>query len=140
MTRTFRTWIDLTWDKEGITWLVEEKRSSTFTKFTGTVVHVPSSNGGETSNTVHAFAHYVHWYTNGQLVMADLQGNIKAQISNNGKDFLVLFDPMTHTVAGNSGCGDHGEAGIKGFVNDHKCNEVCELMELSGLQDNEEDS
>ncbi|KAE9391268.1 kinase-like protein [Gymnopus androsaceus JB14] len=104
------------------------QRESSFTKFTGTVVHVPSSNRGETSNTVHAFAHYVHWYTNGQLVMADLQGNIKAQTSN--------ITELTR----NSGCGDHGEAGMKGFVNDHKCNEVCELMELSGLQDNGEDS
>lgn len=102
------------WETEGITWLIEAKHSSTLKKFMGTLSHVPSPTGGLISGTVHAFFHYIYWYTNGQLVFVDLQGKILltltcAQtykckigtcISSDGRSFLVLFNPMTHTVAG----------------------------------------
>ncbi|KAJ7230476.1 hypothetical protein GGX14DRAFT_384416 [Mycena pura] len=41
----------------------------------------------------------------------------------NGKDVTILFDPMTHTIAGNSGIGDFGLEGIKSFFHDHECGE-----------------
>lgn len=97
-------------DPEGITWLVEEKRSPTVQKFTGTLSHVPSSVGGLCSDTVHAFAHFVYDSTDGKLIMADstaciyhcADDNIAlgTWVSKNGKNFLVLFDPMSHTIDG----------------------------------------
>lgn len=65
-----------------------------------------------------------------------------------GKDGLVLFDPMTHTVDGSvrhstfefvyslrvsnsaSGIGDFGEDGIKTFIRDHKCGDICLRLRL----------
>ncbi|EIM85704.1 uncharacterized protein STEHIDRAFT_158328 [Stereum hirsutum FP-91666 SS1] len=32
---------------------------------------------------------------------------------------------MTHSPDGDSGVGDHGEAGLKAFVDQHRCNEFC---------------
>ncbi|KIK56380.1 hypothetical protein GYMLUDRAFT_247888 [Collybiopsis luxurians FD-317 M1] len=123
---------------EGITWLVEPKRPSTFFKFTGTLSHARTHIGGLTSETVHAFAHFVYEFTNRQLVVADLQGT---QISADGKNMLVLFDPMTHTVNGQvlSGSGDHGTEGIVTFERDHKCGPVCEAMGLAAGQEDEEE-
>lgn len=61
---------------EGATWLVEDKRISTVQRFTGTLSHVPFSAGGLCCDTVHAFAHIIYDYTDGKLIMADLQGNV----------------------------------------------------------------
>ncbi len=56
-----------------MTWLIEQKRSSTVEKFTGTLSHKPTGSG-ITHDTVHAFAHFVYELTGHQLVAADLQG------------------------------------------------------------------
>ncbi|KAJ3875184.1 kinase-like domain-containing protein [Lentinula edodes] len=108
-------------------WLVEQKRSSICHKYTGTLSHSRSVFGGITLETVHAFSHYVYLSTLGQLVVADLQGT---KVSTDGKNILVLFDPMTHTLEGTSGCGDFGKDGIQSFVHDHTCGPVCNAMGL----------
>ncbi|KAK7007244.1 hypothetical protein R3P38DRAFT_2432505, partial [Favolaschia claudopus] len=46
------------------------------------------------------------------------------------KDGFVLFDPMTHTVGGNSGIGDFGLEGINSFIQDHSCGDVCNRLAL----------
>ncbi|KAK7001195.1 hypothetical protein R3P38DRAFT_2559268, partial [Favolaschia claudopus] len=46
------------------------------------------------------------------------------------KNGLVLFDPMTHTVGGNSGIGDFGLEGINSFIRDHSCGDVCNRLAL----------
>lgn len=48
----------------------------------------------------------------------------------NGRDGLVLFDPMTHTLNGNSGIGDFGLEGINAFIRDHQCSEICKCLHL----------
>lgn len=78
-------------DPEGITWLVEEKRSPTVQNFTGTLSHVPSSVGGLCSNTVHAFAHFVYDSTDGKLIMADLQGKYSMHLINACCTYLMPF-------------------------------------------------
>ncbi|KAJ4492028.1 hypothetical protein C8J55DRAFT_485968 [Lentinula edodes] len=52
------------------------------------------------------------------------------KVSTDGKNILVLFDPMTHTLEGTSGCGDFGKDGIQSFVHDHTCGPVCNAMGL----------
>ncbi|KAJ7676231.1 kinase-like domain-containing protein, partial [Mycena olivaceomarginata] len=72
--------------------------------------------------TVHTFARYIFGYSGGELVFADLQGTPTPVRGNDG---LVLFDPMTHTIAGGSGLGDFGIDGIETFINTHECNRLC---------------
>ncbi|KAF5365395.1 hypothetical protein D9757_011674 [Collybiopsis confluens] len=121
-------------EDEGVTWLVEPRRSTSFEKFTGTLCHSRAYFGGLASETVHAFAHYVYIFTKHEVVVADLQGTL---VSVDGKNLLMLFDPMTHTTSGLSGSGDFGEEGIKSFVRDHKCGPVCKAMKLDDEDESE---
>ncbi|KAJ7099232.1 kinase-like domain-containing protein, partial [Mycena belliarum] len=108
-------------DGEGLTWLVERKRPTTVIKFSGTLVH-QSHRTDLRSATVSAFAHFVYGYSNNSLVFADLQGT-PSRVK--GKDGLVLFDLMTHTTSGESGVGDFGKAGMRTFLDGHKCTKIC---------------
>lgn len=65
---------DFAGEVEGMTWLIEDKRSPIVDKFTGTLAHGRSGSRGRTAETVHAFAHFVYNLTGGKLVVADLQG------------------------------------------------------------------
>ncbi|KAF9066531.1 kinase-like domain-containing protein [Rhodocollybia butyracea] len=125
--------------EKGFIWLVEQRRSSICVKFTGTLSHSCTRIGSLTSDTVHAFAHYFCRATQGQLVFADLQG---AYISAEGKNLMVLFDPMTHTPEGTSGCGDHGQQGINKLIEHHSCGPVCKALglDLGDSGDKSEDS
>ncbi|KAL0955299.1 hypothetical protein HGRIS_004188 [Hohenbuehelia grisea] len=111
---------------EGVTWLVEPKRPMSVTKFSGTLVH-NSRRKDTCSQTVLAFAHFVFGFSKQTLVFADLQGT-HSQVK--GRDGLVLFDVMTHTIDGNSGMGDFGKKGIQTFVDQHVCNSICKALGL----------
>ncbi|KAK7015342.1 kinase-like domain-containing protein [Favolaschia claudopus] len=95
----------ITAESPGITWLVEPKRSTSVEHFSYTLVH-KSRKKDLRSSTIYAFAHFVWGHSNQTMIFADLQGT-PALVGR--KDGLVLFDPMTHTVAGNSGIGDFDE-------------------------------
>ncbi|KAJ7845590.1 kinase-like domain-containing protein [Mycena olivaceomarginata] len=110
--------------EEGLTWIVERKRPTTVIKFSGTLIH-HSHRTDLRSATISAFAHFVYGYSNKSLVFADLQGT-PSRIK--GKDGLVLFDLMTHTISEDSGVGDFGLEGIKTFLNGHKCSKVCSTL------------
>lgn len=60
-------------DSEGITWLVEQKRPTTVIKFTGTLNHRQRQRDMR-GLTVQAFAHFVYGYSKQTLVFSDLQG------------------------------------------------------------------
>ncbi|KAJ7668105.1 hypothetical protein B0H17DRAFT_1142572 [Mycena rosella] len=49
------------------------------------------------------------------------------------KDGLVLFDVMTHTPDGDLGVGDFGTEGVKTFIKDHQCAEICRGVKLHDL-------
>ncbi|KAJ7767046.1 kinase-like domain-containing protein [Mycena maculata] len=117
----------ITGEGTGLTWLVERKRPTTVTKFSGTLVHT-SARRDLRSMTVCAFAHFVFGFSNKTMVFADLQGT-PAPVR--GVDGLILFDVMTHTVEGNSGVGDFGKRGIRTFMHDHQCNVICTELGLS---------
>ncbi|KAJ3779790.1 hypothetical protein GGU10DRAFT_337719, partial [Lentinula aff. detonsa] len=42
----------------------------------------------------------------------------------------ILFDPMSHTLGGNSGVGDHGNTGIQQFLRSHHCEKRCRELSL----------
>ncbi|KAJ7434452.1 hypothetical protein B0H11DRAFT_1938660 [Mycena galericulata] len=100
-------------------------------KFSGTLIH-RSARRDLRSVTIGAFAHFVFGYSKQELVFADLQGTACQLKTRNGfgKDGLVLFDLMTHTLDGDSGVGDFGIEGIKTFTKDHECNEICRGLAL----------
>lgn len=57
----------------GMSWLIEEKRSLSVTKFSGTLQH-DGSRHDPISATVYAFSHFALWHSKGTRVFADLQG------------------------------------------------------------------
>lgn len=61
-----------TGEHNGIYWLVEERRSSVVTKFSGTMEY--PSKAGRNEETMYAFSHFVWQYTGYQRVLADVQG------------------------------------------------------------------
>ena len=68
-----------------------------------------------------AFAHWSWWYTNGEKMVADLQG-----VRSDSE--YTLTDPvlMSGTANGKTyGCTDTGVEGIAMFFMNHKCNEFC---------------
>ena len=71
-----------------------------------------------------AFAHWSWWYTNGEKMIADLQG-VRGDMK------YTLTDPvlMSGTVDGrNYGCTDTGVEGIAMFFLNHKCNSFCDNL------------
>lgn len=107
-------------------WLVEPKRPSTVTKFSGTLSHQMNRKDLQ-SLTIAAFAHFVYLKSKATRVFADIQGtttNVK------GKDTMVLFDVMTHSPAGDTGIGDFGPDGIASFLDDHRCGSICQGLGL----------
>ncbi|KAJ7475580.1 hypothetical protein B0H11DRAFT_1311973 [Mycena galericulata] len=57
------------------------------------------------------------------LAFADLQGS-------RHQGAMILFDPMTHTIGGKSGLGDHVPSGIKDTIDNHTCNAFCNGLGL----------
>jgi len=111
---------------DGIMWLVEKCRPTTVVRYSGTLSH-RSQGMDQRSSTIYAFSHFVYGHSNKTLVIADLQGTPSVVKGNDG---LVLFDPMKHTTDGNSGIGDFGVDGIKTFIRDHQCGDICRRLGL----------
>ena len=77
-----------------------------------------------------AFAHWSWCYTNGDRMIADLQG-VRSERG------YILTDPvlMSGTVSGkNYGCTDTGVEGIAMFFLNHKCNDFCSNLPKPTLQ------
>jgi hypothetical protein len=102
----------------GMSWLIEERRSSSVTKFSGTLQH-DGSRQDPLSATIYAFSHFVLWHSKETRVFADLQGTLLSfsllfnynllltwfvhtgTLTNvNGVDIMMLFDIMSHTLDG----------------------------------------
>jgi Alpha-kinase family len=58
---------------ERIMWLIEKRRPTTVTRYSGTLLH-PSNKKDLQSLTIFAFVHFVFGHSNKQMVFADLQG------------------------------------------------------------------
>ncbi|KAJ7851420.1 hypothetical protein B0H14DRAFT_2581445 [Mycena olivaceomarginata] len=78
-----------------------------------------------------------------QLSNASIFEKIRLEMTseshNSASKALVLFDLMSHTITGNSGGGDHGQDGIKTFVDQHECGQRCAQMGLEPLTEPKED-
>ncbi|KAJ7768101.1 kinase-like domain-containing protein [Mycena maculata] len=103
-------------------YLVEPLRaSSVVQKFTGTFG--ASQDTDKLTCTILAFNHFIMEDTACSVAFADLQGS-------RHKGSLIIFDPMTHTIHGKSGPGDHGHKGIRETINNHDCNIFCTALRL----------
>ncbi|KAK6966684.1 kinase-like domain-containing protein, partial [Favolaschia claudopus] len=113
-------------------YLVEPLRSSIVVeKYSGTVGGSDNTRN-LVSSTMAAFTHCVLDKTACQLVFTDLQGSYHYAKPGEPRQ-LILFDPMTHSMSGNTGVGDHGPAGIQDTVDNHKCSMACRSMDLASM-------
>eukprot|EP01038_Epipyxis_sp_PR26KG_P004836 gene4836-6778_t len=86
----------------------------------------PTKHGVQ-HDAVHAFSHWTHHITNGQLIVVDCQG-----VYEGGTETFILTDPAVH-------CHEVlrfdqtnlGSKGIDRFFNTHKCNAFCLALKLS---------
>ncbi|KAL1942642.1 hypothetical protein VTO73DRAFT_4882 [Trametes versicolor] len=128
-----------TWDaashseqESGVVWLIEPRRSRVVDKWSGTLDHPYHKD--KLGATLDAFVHFGYEYSQSTLVFADLQtskGLLRPRDGREpGEKGHVLFDIMTHSQAGVTGVGDHGEDGIRNFLSKHLCNPICEELGL----------
>ena len=98
---------------------------SEFTKFNSNFAYVPESKYHTLNATCQAFSHYT-WVRSGkQLVVCDLQGR---KVGPN----VILTDPAIHDSVSvlHHGSTNLGEKGIEQFFRLHKCNDICQAMQL----------
>ncbi|KAG8896914.1 hypothetical protein FRC00_005055 [Tulasnella sp. 408] len=106
--------------------LVEPLRSTTaVTKFSGTLSSRVATDG--LSGTINAFSHYAAQCFAANRVFCDLQGSFHKSATETA---FILFDPMTHSINGDSGPGDHGVEGLQAFIKSHKCSQHCKRLAL----------
>jgi Alpha-kinase family len=86
------------------------------------------------SDYLHAFTHFTTRYTNGQVLVCDLQGVFNTEMT---PPTFELTDPAIHYKSTKGrrmvyGRTDKGAAGMKAFFHTHKCTKICKFLRLSG--------
>ena len=99
--------------------------SSDYTKFNSSFACIPESKDYELNIVCQAFSHYT-WVRSGeQLIVCDLQGKRVGPR-------VILTDPVIHDSVSvlHHGTTNLGEKGIQRFFQLHKCNRICQAMQL----------
>jgi len=75
-------------------------------------------------NTPAAFSHFTYEVSHHEILVCDIQG-----VGD------CYTDPQVHSVFGGTafGKGDRGAAGIRDFLSTHKCNKVCQYLNLPNV-------
>ncbi|KAI1781872.1 kinase-like domain-containing protein [Ganoderma leucocontextum] len=121
------------WDA-GIVWLLEPRRSHLIDRWSGTLSQPSRQN--KRFATMGAFAHFSMLLSENSMVFVDLQSSYGNLRDGHGYG-RVLFDPMTHSLSGNTGVGDHGLEGLGTFIDDHQCTSICSQLDLEALTKDE---
>jgi elongation factor 2 kinase len=80
--------------------------------------------GPDDQNTPQAFSHFTYWYSQGKMMVVDLQGVCISM--PDGNQMYLLTDPQIHSHDKQGfGKGNNGQEGFNRFFNTHKCNEIC---------------
>ena len=74
------------------------------------------------------FMHWTWWYTDGELMIADLQGVRK-------DDSYLLTDPVIMSLSGSYGATDTGVEGMAMFFLKHECGLFCNKLPKPTLRD-----
>ncbi|CAF0819965.1 unnamed protein product [Brachionus calyciflorus] len=108
--------------RDGKYFSCEEYTESEFIKFQNNAGYI---NTDDYSATLHAFIHWTYFFTNGYLIVTDLQG------TKNGSEY-ILTDPAI-TCPEDFDKFSSTNLGIKGmnyFFKTHECNHICEALKL----------
>ena len=105
--------------------LVESYIPGDFTKWCNNYGYISSS-----SELMPAFMHWSWYNSNGQKMIADLQG------VRTGTEYL-LTDPviLSNSLGGKYGCTDTGVEGMAMFFLKHECNQFCDMYPKPTIQD-----
>jgi len=80
-------------------------------------------------NTPQAFSHFTYEASNHEMIVVDIQG-----VGD------LYTDPQIHTMNGKDfGRGNLGEAGIKKFLETHRCNHICRYLKLQAINPKDDD-
>ena len=98
---------------------------SGYTKFNSSFACIPESRDYELNIICQAFSHYTWIMSGKQLIVCGLQGK------RDGSR-VILTDPVIHDSDSvlHHGTTNLGEKGIHRFFQLHKCNEICQAMQL----------
>ncbi|KAJ3506412.1 hypothetical protein NLJ89_g6881 [Agrocybe chaxingu] len=125
---------------QGQSWIVDRLLdSSKMAKYSGTQ-KAGANTGNLVGCTCDALAHFSLYDSQNTFLLVDIQGIIDAAIRDGRRRMnkeLTLFDLMAHSWDKSKGLGDAGKNGIKEFMHQHICNEICVGLGLPEL--NEED-
>ncbi|KAH9943743.1 kinase-like domain-containing protein [Amylocystis lapponica] len=111
----------------GAYWLIKNRRSTHVERYSGTMMQQHARS--KRHLTINAFAHFVHEYSEGNLVIVDIEAT--PGTLRNKQQGYILFDTMTHTLDGSSGVGDCGQEGIDTFKAQHVCQDICNTLQLN---------
>jgi len=79
-------------------------------------------------NTPQSFSHFTHYYTEGKLMVVDIQGVI---IKGQQGEIYIYTDPQIHSIDRRGyGKGNCGREGMERFFRTHKCNDICVGLKL----------
>ena len=85
-------------------------------------------NKMEYTATLNAFSHWTYHYTDGYLMVVDLQG---VKIEKDGKVTFLLTDPAIHCKdLLRFGSCNLGKMGMSRFFRTHACNSICRSLRL----------
>ncbi|THU78811.1 kinase-like protein, partial [Dendrothele bispora CBS 962.96] len=123
-------WLSTPDEDRRVVWLVEPFRLSSPERFSKPMNFVMNTEDDKIK-TLNAFVHYAFQSTGDDFLYADLQGSLAKMM--NGSIGIVLFDPMTHSGAGDSGVGDEGPQAHELYATQHVCDEFCDDLGLNPL-------
>ncbi|KZV78397.1 kinase-like protein [Exidia glandulosa HHB12029] len=124
----------------GSVYLVDRWLPGDFIKFS-TNVEAGASGSGDHLSFASLCDAFPHWtLATAGLAVVDIQGIFTLEVGNEGiqKKVLTLFDLMIHSEEERFGLGDEGQKGIDSFKSQHRCNRVCEWLELNGSDEDDD--
>jgi len=107
--------------------VVEDYIDGEFKKWCNNYGYV-SEEAKTTAPSMPAFMHWSWYHTNGQMMIADLQG---AKLTNS----YLLTDPVILSDDDQFGCTDMGVEGMMMFFRTHKCNKFCSSLPAPTIDD-----
>lgn len=103
---------------------IETKLDGKFMKWSNNNNYLMNICNTDWSATMEAFTHWTYHFTNGYLMITDIQGIVKS-------DEYILTDPAIHcTDINRFGDTNFGKKGMEIFFQKHKCNQICKTLKL----------